>query len=196
MGQHMGTDVIEQAYGDARGDAEFKRCMFEALARLMQVKPLDSITVADIVAEAHVSRATFYRRFKDKYDLLNSSYELILHNTLLHVTEGTAWRESIRQIYRVIGDNAPFFKAAFASSDRNSLEAYIFNRTLALEQDILLAGGLDVSDKRIQYRLRAYVAGGLQLTRDWVRSGADMPLDELVDILVEMVPEPFRPYFK
>lgn len=189
-------DLIEQAYGEVRGDAEFRRCMFEALALLMETKPFDSITVADIAAQAHVSRATFYRRFKDKYDLLNSSYELILHNTLLHVTEGTTWRESIRQIYRVIGDNAPFFKAAFASSDRNSLEAYIFERTIALEQDILCAAGVDVSAQGIQYRLRAYVAGGLQLTQDWVRSDAAMPLDELVDILVEMVPKPFKPYFR
>lgn len=190
-------DVIERAYGapDGGADVEFRRCMFEALARLMATTPLDGITVADIVAEAHVSRASFYRRFRDKYDLLNSSYELILHNTLLHVTEGVSWRESIRQIYQVIGENAAFFKAAFASSDRNSLERYIFERTFALERDILDAAGLDTSGDGVRYRLRAYVAGGLQLTVDWVNAGARVPLDELVDILVEMVPEPFRPHF-
>ena len=193
-----GMDIIEQAYGGAGfapADVEFRRCMFEALTRLMQTAPLDDITVADIAAEAHVSRASFYRRFRDKYDLLNSSYELILHSTLLRVTEGAGWRDSIRQIYRVIGENAMFFKAAFASSDRNSLERYIFDRTLALERDILETSGVDTSGDGVRYRLCAYVAGGLQLTKDWVASGAAVPLDELVDILVEMVPEPFRAYF-
>lgn len=185
--------VAEQAYGST--DLEFSRCLFEALSRLMERRPLDAIAVSDIVAEAHVSRASFYRRFKDKYDLLNSSYELILSGTLLPAEEGAPWRESILRIYKVIGENAPFFKAAFASSDRNSLRGYIFDRTLLLESHILEEHGVDTRPPEVQYRLRAYVAGGLQLTVDWVNSGATMPLESLVDILVEMVPEPFKPYF-
>ena len=36
------------------------------------------ITVADIIAEADVSKATFYRYFHDKYDVMNSNYKELL----------------------------------------------------------------------------------------------------------------------
>lgn len=176
--------------------AAFDRCLFEALLELMGQAPLDRITAGDIVAHAHVSRASFYRRYKDKYDLLNATYERILEETLFTVTSGTSWRDAIRQIYAVIERDASFFRNAFASHDVNSLRNYIFDRTLRLETDVLSRAGIDIEDPAVQYRLRAYVAGGLQLTVDWVRDGLPLSLDELVDILVEMVPEPFRPYFR
>ena len=66
---------------------------------------------------------------------------------------------------------------------------------MRLETEILERHGVDVTSPDVAYRLRAYVAGGLQLTVDWVGEGATFPLGSLVDILVEMVPEPFRPFF-
>lgn len=176
-------------------EALFDRCLFEALARIMEEKALDRITVGDIVAEAHVSRASFYRRYRDKYDLLNATYERLLEETLFTAESGTGWRDAIRKIYAIIGRNAAFFDRAFASCDRNSLRNFIFDRTLRLESDVLRRAGVQVEDPAVQYRLRAYVAGGLQLTVDWVADGAHFPLEELVDVLVEMVPTPFCAYF-
>jgi AcrR family transcriptional regulator len=41
-----------------------------ALAALVAKKGLDSVTVADIARRARVNRTTFYRHYRDKYDLL------------------------------------------------------------------------------------------------------------------------------
>ena len=45
--------------------------MAESIKGLMARMPLDKITVKDIVAECGLTRQTFYRNFKDKYDLVN-----------------------------------------------------------------------------------------------------------------------------
>ena len=188
MGVKMDSSMV---YSDDPID----QSLFSTLVKQLKTTPLDSISVTSLSREAHVSRAEFYRRYADKYDLLNSAYERILNDTLFTVNSGASWREAVWLIYAVIGTNAEFFRAAFESKDRNSLHNFIFERTLKLESEILASHSVDVEDPLVSYRLRAYVAGGLQLTIDWVREGANMPLDDLVNILVEMVPQPFRPYF-
>ena len=59
-------------------DARVKRtkvALGEALVKLMEEKPFDSITVQDVLDRAHVSRATFYTHYSDKDDLLMSDAE-------------------------------------------------------------------------------------------------------------------------
>ena len=55
-----------------------KFAIVEAFNVLIEVKPFEDISVMDIVREADVSKATFYRYFKDKYDVMNSNYKELL----------------------------------------------------------------------------------------------------------------------
>lgn len=178
-----------------KNEEQIHQCLFDALIELMQTTPIDYISVQDLVEKAHVSRSAFYRRYQDKYDLLNQSYERILEKTLFTVNQGISWKEAVTKIYKVIQENHVFFKNAFESEDDNSLKHYIFDRTMKLESEILQKAGVDPFSDKVQYRLRAYVAGGLELTVAWVKSGAVFPLDELVDIFVENVPGCFKEYF-
>ena len=176
-------------------DEFIRQCLFEALHDLMQESDFDDITVDRIVKRAHVSRPTFYRRYRDKDDLLNSSYEKILEDTLFKVYSGVSWRDAVTMIYQVIGEHAPFFHNAFRSKSERSLRRFIFERTLRLESEILKDHGVDIDDPNVQYRLRAYVAGGLELTVLWVKENAVFPVQDLVDILVEIVPRGYEQYF-
>ena len=176
-------------------DKDSEQALFDALYRLMLDIPIDKITVSQILEEAHVSRSGFYRRYKDKYDLLNSSYEKILETTLFTFHSGNTWRDSVTQIYKVIGEHWVFFRNAFHSQDWNSLSNYIFYRTLKLEKEVLRKNNVDPEKPENSYRLIAYVRGGLAVTQQWVEDNAELPLDKLVDILTELVPEAFKAYF-
>lgn len=48
-----------------------KRDLCNALMELMQTVPMAKITVGDICRKAMINRMTFYKHYKDKYDLLN-----------------------------------------------------------------------------------------------------------------------------
>ena len=65
-----------------QNEEELEQCLFDALIELMRRMPLDKLTVNDLLKQAHVSRSSFYRRYQDKYDLVNKSYQKILDKTL------------------------------------------------------------------------------------------------------------------
>ena len=53
----------------------------KSMKELMKSKPLDKITVTDIVENCDVSRQSFYRLFQDKYDLVNWYFEVLSENS-------------------------------------------------------------------------------------------------------------------
>ena len=187
------SNSIRQYY--EKETEELSSCLFDALYELMQTCTIDQLSVSQIIQHAHVSRASFYRRYKDKYDLLNHTYEQILKKTLFNVKTGSTWKQSIYLIYKVIYDNAVFFKNALTSEDPNSLSNYIYEQGMHLESEILEMNGIDTTEPAVHYRLASYVAGGLELTIIWLKDDVRLPLNELVEILFEMVPDMFKEYF-
>lgn len=52
-----------------------KELIFVSFRELAEKKKLEDISINDIVENCDVSRATFYRYFKDKYDLMDQYYQ-------------------------------------------------------------------------------------------------------------------------
>ena len=48
-----------------------RRDLRAAMAALMEKRPFDKISVSEVCATAAVNRMTFYKHYRDKYDLLN-----------------------------------------------------------------------------------------------------------------------------
>ena len=57
-------------------EEQTKKDLAQALLLLMEHASLEKITINDIVTKCGVSRQTFYRHFKDKYDLVNWYFEI------------------------------------------------------------------------------------------------------------------------
>ena len=51
-------------------NAFIKSCITDALIQLMQKKPFEEITITELTQTAGVGRASFYRNFKSKQDVL------------------------------------------------------------------------------------------------------------------------------
>ena len=68
-----------------------KEILAESFKELAQTKKSDKITVKDITENCGYSSATFYRQFKDKYDLIAWSYTQDIRSIVdkLEYTEGS-----------------------------------------------------------------------------------------------------------
>lgn len=59
-------------------NAFVKECITTALLQLMEKKPLENITVSELVEKAGVSRVSFYRNFESKQDILEKHIDSLL----------------------------------------------------------------------------------------------------------------------
>lgn len=89
-------------------DLIIKRLLADAFEELIQTKSIDTITVNDVVERADISRTTFYRYFKDKYDLMHWSFCQCI-DELADSNRGAAtFRILLVKLFTFFGENAPF----------------------------------------------------------------------------------------
>ncbi len=175
---------------------ETEKLLFDALSKLLQEKSIDKLSVRDIIENANVSRATFYRYYYDKYDLLNSNYEYILQNTLYRFNQGIPWQEAGYLIYSTIKENLKLFQNAFRSSDDNSLKNYIFNMSMNFHLAILEKNNVDIQNWKVRKVIESYVYGNLEIMCMWVMEGMKEPIEEMMEVLDLGIPAQFIQYFR
>lgn len=176
-------------------EEQVDQCLFDALYAMMQTRTIDEMTVGEILERAHVSRSSFYRHYRDKYELLTKSYERILQNTYLQCLEGKAWKEAATSLYRVLAEHPKFFKHALASTGPNSLRQYICDISLVCHEKILRRSGVDLyADWRLLLAARCYVYGACEVTCQWAASGMPYDAEELIKLFYEIMPECLKRY--
>jgi AcrR family transcriptional regulator len=81
------------------GDEPRRQPILEAMIRVAGDKGYRATAVADVVANAHASRATFYKYFDDKQDCFLAAYELAAQRILAAAEAGCdperRWQERV-----------------------------------------------------------------------------------------------------
>ena len=176
-------------------EEEMDKCLFDALYALMQTMPIEEISVGDILAKAHVSRSSFYRRYRDKYELLTAGYKRLMDNTFLQCMTGRPWKESAVALYHILEEHPEFFKHAIARRGADSLYQFICEVILGCMAERLCAHGVDLhSDWRLLSAAKAYIYGTMDVTCEWAQANMPYPADELIQWLCEIMPECLKPY--
>ena len=77
-----------------------KKMVFEAFLSILKNKPIAKITVKEICTAADINRTTFYKYYKDTYDLLEQIEDELIDNlqaNLEHVD-----KSSLSDIFTII----------------------------------------------------------------------------------------------
>ena len=73
-----------------------KEILAESFREIADKKPINKITVRDITDNCGYSSATFYRHFKDKYDLIAYDYMTRIESINEKIgNDGYKWKRSI-----------------------------------------------------------------------------------------------------
>jgi len=174
---------------------ESDKILFSAFSRLLQEESIDKISVKDIVHEARISRATFYRYHYDKYGLFNSGYNRVLGRTLYKFPDELPWKDSVCSIYREIKDNLRVYQNAFRSEDVNSLKNHIFRVSKDFHLRILKRNGVDVRDWKVEKTIESYIHGNLEVMCAWILGGMEESIEQMQDVMDTVLPERFKQYF-
>jgi AcrR family transcriptional regulator len=158
-----------------------------ALVALIQERPIDDVTVQDVLDRASVGRSTFYVHYRDKDDLLLSQLEEFLErmSTALSIGKEESHRVvPVAELFAHIGSQKKLYRALADSGRLNDffdLAQGYFAR--GIEQRLMESKRLSSLQQRESGARASALAGSmLSLLQWWLDRGAkDSPraMDEL-----------------
>lgn len=108
-----------------------KLAIADAMKQLMRTTPIEKITINQILEKAGVSRRSFYRYFKDKYDLVEWIYNYDFCRFVEVRPEKSIW-EYYPDILRSLRADPEFYSNAFVFAGQNSFRFFCFEKLFPL----------------------------------------------------------------
>jgi AcrR family transcriptional regulator len=110
-------------------------CVTDSLKLLLETIPLGKITISDICAQAHISRRTFYKHFKDKNEIIEQiiasdvAQPIEEFRKLVNTIEmKSAGKFVVELMYKKVYENRAFYFLLFRHGGR-----LIFENTTRIE---------------------------------------------------------------
>jgi AcrR family transcriptional regulator len=162
----------------------------EALLKLLNENTLEGITIKEICSEADINRATFYRHYKDIYDLFEQIEKEIIDEVYPDKSEIIFGQSLLYIIY----ENQGFYKEFFSKHLDSPViikvveELYSEIRSLA-EKD------KNFSPKEFKYTFDYFLYGIIGILKEWVEKGCNESVEELYQIIVSISNRQFNQIF-
>ena len=166
-----------------------------AVRELMVFTPVDRITVKQIVERCDVTRQTFYRNFKDKYDLINWYFDKLVLQSFEQIGVGHTVGESLTQKFEFIRSEKAFFTEAFRSDDYNSGKEHDFSLILQFYMSLIARKTSRPLSEELEFLLEMYCRGSVYMTEKWVLGGMKDSPAQMSYKLVEAMPPKLEKVF-
>ena len=171
---------------------DMKYRLAQAIKEEMKTKPLDKITVCDIVEVAATTRQSFYRHFQDKYDLVNWYFERLAEKSFKLLGIQYTLREGLIKKFEFIEQERNFFSQAFLSKDHNSLMHYDYLCIYQFYKDLVEQKTGNPITEQQTFLLEMYCHGSIQMTVNWVTAKHPKKPEVIVDLLIEAMPNALK----
>jgi len=157
--------------------------LIDSLNNVLQVKPIDKITVKDIVTECNLTRQTFYNHFSDIYELVEYSACQNAEKILENVADYENWQKGFYDVMIVMKDNKSIVQNVYQSLYRDLMEKYIYkviyNYIIAVVEK--QATGMVVDQKHKDFIAHFYSLAFIALILEWMKDGMKDDPQEIVD---------------
>nr|WP_312216384.1 TetR-like C-terminal domain-containing protein [Clostridioides sp.] len=162
-----------------------KRALAASLKKLLSEKPLDKITVIDIVEDCEVNRQTFYYHYKDIYDLVERIYTSEASKALNGKKTYDTWQQGILQIFNYVIENKDFVRNTYHSISREHLERFLYNETYNLLIGVIeeKAAGMSVRDDDKFFIANFYKYAFVGLMLEWIGGGMNEDPSAIIERL-------------
>ena len=156
-----------------------KKYIVDAFAILLENKNFSDITVKEIVDKAGVGRATFYRNFQDKEDVLRYKFQEIGRGFDVDKTKESISKEylyyAIAKMLCLLKENKNLMRNLF----RSNVE-YIYFNFLNDSMKFLFETKTGLSNKFIHL---GYSGALYNITKEWIIGDCDGKMIDVIDAL-------------
>lgn len=150
-----------------------KEALAAALKQMMGVKPIDKITVKDLVEICNVNRQTFYYHFNDVYDLLEWTFEEDANRVLPSKIIYDHWREDVKIYFNYLRSNRVFALNVYNSNRRVFMLKYIKTRLQSCVRDfaLIVSEGRNIDMQDFEFVVLLYTNLVVGLISQWMDLG-------------------------
>ena len=169
--------------------------ILNAFNRLITETDFQKISVEMIMKEAEVSRSTFYRYFKDKYEVMNANYKNVL-DYYVAPERSKNYRDLVCHLFEYGQKHLRIFKRAMESTGFNSFNNFIYEYSYQTALAITKAnrngdGFTPVEELQVD----VFCNGICAVYRNVAFQRYEMDPATAADALYEMMPESLKHYW-
>lgn len=168
-----------------------KQTILESFNSLLNQYPFDKITVGLIANKSNISKATFYRYFMDKYDVMNYSYKRLVDSLFLH-EECNSWKDMFYHLACESKKDAVRIAKAYSSQGENSYTNFLFDYSYRAVEDVTIRccnRGLTPQEEVL---LTIFCYGTVGVTYRWICGKLSISAEELAQQLYNAMPPTLR----
>ena len=166
--------------------------IIDGFNRLIKDIDFNKISVDMIMKKAGVSRSTFYRYFKDKYEVMNANFKNLLEY-YADPARSNNYRELCFHLFEYARENPKMLKKAMASTGLNSLNNYIYEASykvaLAITKSNREGRGFTPIE---ELQVDVFCNGICAVYRNMADDRYDISPAEAADAMYEMMPESLK----
>ena len=160
-----------------------KKALADALKKMMVNKPIDRITVNDLVETCGVSRQTFYYHFDDVYDLLEWVFEEDANANLPSEVVYDNWKHDVTLWFKYLYDNSTFALNVYNSNSRLYMLRYIKGRLRECIRSFseIVAEDRSIDRQDFEFIVEFYSNIVVGLISQWMDQGMQLPKEITTD---------------
>ena len=172
-----------------------KEILAESFRELAETRSVDKITIQEIVDNCDYSPATFYRHFRDKYDLIAWDY---VHRTTVIMDkigiDGYEWKDTLSDATAFYLKNKEYIQNLLKNtSGHDAFVRYMSEANIEhLSKFILKQSGQKQLDDDTAIYVRVYCSGTVQTVCEWIMDRIQCDPDHLADLFEQSLPSPLK----
>lgn len=162
-----------------------KKLLADSLKVCMRQKPLNKISIREIVEDCGVNRQTFYYHFKDIYDLVEWMFNQEAIRLLKENMSFLTWEDSCLYLLRYIEKNWDICVCTLNSLGRTHLERFFYDDLHDIVRSVIEEGSADLSveERYKEFLAHFYTVSFAAILVSWLKGEVKYSSDELIHLI-------------
>lgn len=165
--------------------AATKQRLADALKQQMQKKPLNKITVRELLDMTDITRSTFYYHFTDIYDLMKWMFDTELMELLKKSESFTSWDNGLLLALRYVEQNRKVCLCAYNSVGLGVLQQLFYKNVVSIMQRFVasLTADIPAHPEHVEFIVQYYTGALVMMLLRWIMHPDGHTPEEMIALL-------------
>lgn len=175
-----------------------KNVLVRVLFDMMTERNIDDITVTEILKKSGMSKATFYRNFSDKYELMAYCYSTNIDRYIEDIDLVLVdYKIILEKMFDFYIENRNFMRNGFKSTDFNSLDSFLYRYTVDFYQKVYKEKlGKDYLTRKEKCAISFNTAGSIKILGEWINNRMPGTAAEEAQMHYDFMPDALKRIFE